>query len=1220
MSDSESPRGTKRALLISIDEYRYDHWKLNGCQNDLALMYGALTGKFGFAKENVALLRNDDATRQGILDAFQQLVDATERDDIVVIHYAGHGSQKPDEDGDEPDGMDETIVPIDSGRDPDENRDITDDEIHVFLKQLAEKTAYTTLVFDCCHSGTITRDTFGGRTRSVESETREGLPRRSVDPAHTTRSTGDPGPSGWFSLSDRYVLIAGCADKELSAEKKEGPDTFGALTLYLSKELEKAGPGTTYRDVFEGLRGRVTANRAEQNPQMEGRLDREVFGVRDIEPMRYIGVKARAGDVVTLRGGAAHGLTVGSKWAVYPRGATEATGDALGEVEIASVGPVESEAKILEGSPDAGSIQDGCRAVETEHSYGDLRLRCKVVASAGLEDSADTLRSLIHPTAEDADDPKPGLIVLDDDNAEVCVYLIDKRANRVEGDSAPYPVPQLGALSERTWVTVGDQGEVVAPMKRIGEEDTVFENLEKLTRYRQGLALSSPDSALNGKVEMDLYRVLAKDGASASALAAAKRVPAQAESAGGAVTFEEGDLYEVHIKNNHDQNVYINLVGFDPAGAVGVLYPPPGANEVLAAGQVLRYPDKTGGDPFKAQLPDNFPFARLESSETPIEGNETLKLFVTTEEADFSFLESEAMRGGDREGPLSPVELLLQTATGSMTRLPGRAAPVDKGGWLTIDRPYVIRKKSEEALNPDGQPLDLGTVTLSARGLEGQAKVHSWQSDRAAAVQIVGDPLVGAFDRTGISTKQTIEISKAHQTTTRSVDEPGGLGVELRAPGPDHGHMLLATNEQGFLSWHFAQDPEERDEGQTTRGTDDARTRGAGRTSSFELSASVDPEPPDPDDQATRGIIGALGKKFIQELVFPLADPIIGKVGDGLAAAFEKRWRPYRLRTVTPENYISAEADTIDGELWDTLAAGRSLLLLHGAFDRAHTGFGALPSTFVADMQKQYEGRVFAFDHFTLSDDPRTNVEHFIGLLPPDVQLDLDVLCHARGGLVARSLAERSGEFGAGARRVKIHKVVFAGAPNAGTALADSKHLGALLDRYTNLLNLLDYLPIDTGILEVLETIVTVGKQLAVGSVKGMDGIRAMVPAGEFQKWLDQGRAMADTRYYALASEFQSSDPSFGRLMASKAAQQVFGKSPNDLVVPASSVYDRRRAESPEDPPKGQTERRTSDGNGDSSALFPIQERQVFEGEAFGHFDYFAKPEAREKIMGWLTT
>ena len=151
-----------------------------------------------------------------------------------------------DREGDEPDGMDETIVPYDSGRDPFENRDITDDELYVRLLALVRVTPFVTAIFDCCHSGTILRDAFGDRGRWVPEDRR---PISELPPSTVARDVGSypPGPSGWLPLGERYVLIAGCRDEESSFEHTVTEDgvsvTHGALTYFLSCESPGPAPG-----------------------------------------------------------------------------------------------------------------------------------------------------------------------------------------------------------------------------------------------------------------------------------------------------------------------------------------------------------------------------------------------------------------------------------------------------------------------------------------------------------------------------------------------------------------------------------------------------------------------------------------------------------------------------------------------------------------------------------------------------------------------------------------------------------------------------------------------------------------------------------------------------------------------------------------------------------------------------------------------------------------
>ena len=79
---------SKRALLIGINAYPHVP-ALNGCVNDVRLMRSVLVESFGFAEDRITLLADAQATREGILSAFDALVSSVEPDDIVVVHYAG---------------------------------------------------------------------------------------------------------------------------------------------------------------------------------------------------------------------------------------------------------------------------------------------------------------------------------------------------------------------------------------------------------------------------------------------------------------------------------------------------------------------------------------------------------------------------------------------------------------------------------------------------------------------------------------------------------------------------------------------------------------------------------------------------------------------------------------------------------------------------------------------------------------------------------------------------------------------------------------------------------------------------------------------------------------------------------------------------------------------------------------------------------------------------
>ncbi|MEM9540913.1 MAG: caspase family protein [Cyanobacteria bacterium P01_E01_bin.42] len=86
-------QGTSRklALLVGINEY--DSQPLNGCLNDIDLQYNLLVHRFGFNPRDILVVTDAEATRTGILTAFEEhLLKQAKSDDVVIYHYSGKGS------------------------------------------------------------------------------------------------------------------------------------------------------------------------------------------------------------------------------------------------------------------------------------------------------------------------------------------------------------------------------------------------------------------------------------------------------------------------------------------------------------------------------------------------------------------------------------------------------------------------------------------------------------------------------------------------------------------------------------------------------------------------------------------------------------------------------------------------------------------------------------------------------------------------------------------------------------------------------------------------------------------------------------------------------------------------------------------------------------------------------------------------------------------------
>lgn len=161
----------KLALLVGINDYTNNISSLNGCVNDVRLQRELLTHRFGFNEKNILTLTDAQATRQGILQAFEQhLIKQAKPGDVVVFHFSGHGSLVLDKERDTSDGLNGTLVPHDASLPP--NGGVVQDIMGhtLFLLMYALPTENVTVVLDSCYSGGSKRGNFAVRSRDGGSQ------------------------------------------------------------------------------------------------------------------------------------------------------------------------------------------------------------------------------------------------------------------------------------------------------------------------------------------------------------------------------------------------------------------------------------------------------------------------------------------------------------------------------------------------------------------------------------------------------------------------------------------------------------------------------------------------------------------------------------------------------------------------------------------------------------------------------------------------------------------------------------------------------------------------------------------------------------------------------------------------------------------------------------------------------------------------------------------
>ena len=256
---SSEATGHRRALCIGID--RYPTAPLAGCVADARAWADTLT-RLGF--EPPILLLNEQATQQAILDGLKNLIRSSSTGDVVVFQYAGHGTELPDENGDEETDKDQALCPFDFAQ----GRFVIDDDVAEIFGGIPESVNVTCFI-DCCHSGTITRFAVGGSTDAAVRDRRARFLHATADMkrAHIAfrralgrgRAIANRGPE-----TMREVTFSACLPTEVAYEN----DGHGDFTVKATGILRAGMHGLTHEQ-FQQQVTTAFGSRAQQHPTLD---------------------------------------------------------------------------------------------------------------------------------------------------------------------------------------------------------------------------------------------------------------------------------------------------------------------------------------------------------------------------------------------------------------------------------------------------------------------------------------------------------------------------------------------------------------------------------------------------------------------------------------------------------------------------------------------------------------------------------------------------------------------------------------------------------------------------------------------------------------------------------------------------------------------------------------------------------------------------------------
>jgi hypothetical protein len=984
---------TIHALLVGIDAYPEPINPLDGCVNDVetfaAYLKERVKGSDGTALE-LRLLRNQEATRDAVIQGFREHLTRAGKDDIALFYYAGHGAQEqapPEFWHLEPDHLNETLVCYDSRLEG--HWDLADKELAKLIDEVSAKSPHFAIILDCCHSGSGTRapeQKAKARLAQIDKRVRP-LSSYIVGVDEATRLAGARGltdtPSGFGA--GKYVLMAACRDYQLAKEYSAEGRARGAFSYFLNDTLAAASGPLSYRDLFTRAGSLMQTKVDDQAPQLEaptpGDLDALFLdgAIRPAEPA--YGVAYRDGEWL-LQAGRVHGLpaTQGAETielALYPFDAPAETlrdrSRSLGKATAREVKPTTSVLEI----PGAVKLAEDTtyKAVITKLPLPALGVRIE-------GESADGVALARAALAKASPGGKGSLYVR---------------------EAVPPETPEFRLIASKgQYVIAGPQAQGDRPL--VGQLDgfseataqKAIERLEHIARWTLTSRFNNPDTSIQPE-EVEL-QILQGD-----ALLTGRDIRLQYKQAGGKSTPPK---FKVKVKNKGQRTLWVALLDLTQSYKISAGLQQ-SASTRLEPGQEFA---PLGGKEISATVPDEV------WKQGVVEYKDTLKLIVCTDEFDARLMEQPAL---DLPRPASRSTRGIRA--GSLNRLMARVQTRDIGAddqaelddWFATSVTFTTVRPLDASTIPDdpARSLDLaggvkvhGHPQFKAKARLTTAPVASRDLGRLTLPAILGDdphvsrPLILAQTRSTDPGLSVLELTDVEPNSEALVtpDQPLRLEIPQQlAPGE---HVLpIGFDGEFFLPLGRAE------------------SLPGGKT---EVVLDRIPAPTVPG--GTRSLSGSI-RIFFQKVV----SQVIG-------TSF-----PYPILAtadVADDETVTSEADP--AKVKERVAPAKSILLfIHGIIgdtkDMAKSVQRARLPEGGATLKSRYD-LVLTFDYENLN----TPIEQIARSLKQRLEAvglgaghgkTLYIAAHSMGGLVSRWFIEHEGG------DQVVQKLVMLGTPNGGS-------------------------------------------------------------------------------------------------------------------------------------------------------------------------------------------
>ena len=682
----------KLALLVGINDYV--DAPLQGCINDVEMQKQLLIHRFGFKSQDIRVLADAQATRQGMLEAFEQhLIQQAKPGDVVVFHFSGHGSQVADPDCDFSDCRNSTFVPADSSLAGDST--VADIMGHtLFLLVSALKTENVTVVLDSCHSGGGTRAPQIRGNLQVRS-----LNRGSEAKIHPVEAEYQQRWLSELKLSDeefkkrrrtgvaRGVAIASTQRDQLAADAPFNDFFAGAFSYLMTQYLWQQTGDTRFVTTIPSIaRSTMRMSFTSQEPLFETAPGQQ----HDRQPMYFVEQPTPPAEAVILnvQGNTAKlwlgGLDPQSLAAFGPGAVlsvVDENGDEKGLVELVSRDGLQGQGKMRGTSPTQGALlQERVRGIPS-----DLSLRIGLDPSLGSETAAASqgLRS------QTRIQPVP----LNDNSLQAEVQYIFGRMTAETRQR--FQQEGIRELPEKDSLGLFSPSLEIVPDSFGQPEETAIAAIQRLQSKLKSLlaarvvklTLNSSASRLNITATMNRAnsnQLIANSFTPRGIGKKPEATPKPRPASGSANRLPIGTKVELAIRNQEARDLYLSALVIDPTGEMAVIFPNQwtSSDDVtrVKAGATLRIPGSTDNFSLVTQAPKGVSEVLIVASTSPL--RQALQA-----------LRQVASRGSQSRGPVAPgdptnvIDDLLGDLDASTTR--GLSVVSNAPGVRSVDTSQI---------------------------------------------------------------------------------------------------------------------------------------------------------------------------------------------------------------------------------------------------------------------------------------------------------------------------------------------------------------------------------------------------------------------------------------------------------------------------------------------------------------------------------------------------